>query len=188
MQLQLIALEPPGNVARDLSLYKRRLFSGLGVGSSLAFPEILPLAFAAKAAPPASMALAACWDGIGDGFTSDGLLVIKGILYLALRGPIERLSSRVAELMSGRGGGLYPLDPPLEPGVGFFLCRPDSDPETALSEALVLEPPRADFRDCALVVLDLSFGPDPFAAVAWRETARAKRRTGRPRGATSGSG
>jgi hypothetical protein len=38
--------------------------------------------------------------------------------------------------------------------------------------------PYPAFRDCALVLLDLRFGPEPFAAATWRELARAKRRTG----------
>ena len=46
--MQMIALEPPGNVARDLALFRRGLFAGLGEGSALAFPETIPLAFAAQ--------------------------------------------------------------------------------------------------------------------------------------------
>jgi hypothetical protein len=45
----MIALEPPGNVARDLALYRRELFARLGEGSALAFPEIVPQAFASDA-------------------------------------------------------------------------------------------------------------------------------------------
>jgi hypothetical protein len=34
-----LALEPPGNIAGDLALYRRRLFSRLGEASALALPE-----------------------------------------------------------------------------------------------------------------------------------------------------
>jgi hypothetical protein len=176
VQLQLIALEPPGNVARDLALYRRNIFARLGEGSALAFPEMLPFAFASKSVRISQSELEECWDGIEGKFSSTEILISGGLLYLAMRGPIDKLSLRIAETLGG--GGLPIEKPPFEAGIGFFLCRP-ADPELAAKTALRIGPPRADFRDCSLVRLGLRLGDDPFAAATWRELGRARRRTGR---------
>jgi hypothetical protein len=177
VQLQLIALEPPGNVARDLALFRRKLFARLGDGSALAFPEVLPLAFASEAGPVSPSRLVECWEGVEESFSSAEPLISKGLLYLAMSGPIEKLSSRGAEALGRRG---VPVEkPPFEAGIGFFLCRP-ANPEIASRTAMLLGPPRADFRDCSLVLLGLRLGADPFSAATWRELGRARRHTGRP--------
>lgn len=178
----MIALEPPGNAARDLSLFRRALFARLGEGSALAFPDLVPLAFASGEGRIAgrnfaSRALEACWEGAQGAFSSEGLVICDGLLYLAMRGSLESLTERSAAAFASTHG-----EPPLKPGLGFFLCRPE-DPERALSEALRIGPPRIGFLDCALALIALRFGPrkrpDPFSALAWRELARSKRRTGR---------
>ena len=176
----LICIEPPGNVARDLALYRRRLFAELGEGSALAFPEIAALAFGSIAARPrgrlASLALSSLWEGIGGDFGGLKPILSRGMLYLALQGPLGELSSRASGCLGELGFG--PLrEAPLEPGIGVFLCRPD-DPELALAAALELKPPLASFRDCSLQLLGLLWGDDPFAACTWKELARSPRRTG----------
>ena len=99
----MITLEPPGNVARDVALYRRELFSHLGEGSALAFPEVVHLAFsphlqAPKAKKAFSSTLAKCWAGIEGSFSSGGPLISEGLLYLAVSGPIPQLAARVAEI------------------------------------------------------------------------------------------
>jgi len=173
--MQMIALEPPGNVARDLALFRRGLFAGLGEGSALAFPETIPLAFAAPGDGIEPRALDACWDGIDGSFSSSGLVVSRGLLYLAIGGPLAPLRARAADAFRARAPSY--ADPPLEAGLGVFLCKP-ADPPLALALAERIGPPRASFRDCALVLLKLRLGADPFAALVWREFARSKRRTG----------
>jgi hypothetical protein len=176
--MQLVAIEPPGNVARDIALYRRRLFSALGEGSALAFPDILPLAFASPGTKLSRAGLEGCWQGVDGRLAATGPLLSGGLLYLSVEGPLRSLSSRVEALLDAQSGRQDRAAPaPLEAGIGFFLCR-SAEPEVALREALSLEPPGLSFLDCALVVLRLRYGPDPFMAQTWRELARAKRRTG----------
>ena len=182
----MLALEPPGNIARDLALFRRGLFARLGEGSALALPEIAPLALAplsGRRAPrwPSASTLGSCWRGIEGVFSAGGLRLCDGSLFLVVEGPMETLSLRAAKALDeGR--------PPMEEhgaileglprgGVGIFLCHP-SDQGRALAEAQVLGPPRLDFGDCSLVLLGLSLGRTPFGALSWRELARARRRTG----------
>ncbi len=176
--MQIIALEPPGNIARDLARYRRELFYRFGEGSALAFPELVPLAFRSPPCKLAPGALGACWEGIDGGFASAAPLVSRGLLYLAISGPVAELSARATALFGAAALGDGSDGPPLEPGIGVFLCRP-SDPELGLSEALRIGPPRVDFRDCSLLSLGFRLGSDPFAAATWRELSRARRRTGR---------
>ena len=177
--MQIIALEPPGNVARDLARYRRELFSLLGEGSALAFPELVPLAFRSLPGKLPPGALRACWEGIDGAFGSAAPLLSRGLLYLAISGPVAELSARATAAFGGTAFGDADLrDAPLEPGIGVFLCRP-SDPDRGLREALGIGPPRVVFRDCSLLLLNLRLGSDPLAAATWRERARARRRTGR---------
>ncbi len=178
----MITLEPPGNVARDVALYRRKLFSDLGEGSALAFPEVVNLAFSPHLdAPKVKNAflstLATCWAGIGGAFSSEGPRISEGLLYLAISGPIAQLAARVAEALEE--SGLPQEIGPVGTGIGFFLCRPP-DPEIALRTALRIGYPRVHFLDGSLLLLGLRFGADPFRAATWRELARARRHTGRP--------
>lgn len=183
----LLGLEPPGNIARELGLYRRGLFARYGArscdASAFAFPEISALAFldarpkAVKAATLAR-ALEECWIGIEGGFASAGLFVERGFLYLGLEGPWDRLRSNVDDARSSLGlekAG----EEPYAIAKGFFLCRA---PGAELSE--LPPPPELSFRDCSLAALRLSYRPgsgvqgDAFAAATWRERARSRRRTG----------
>jgi hypothetical protein len=184
----MAAVEPPGNVARDLALFRRGLFAALGEASALAFPELLPLVVApcirsAILRARGAADLAGCWDGVEGSFGSGGLSLAGGSLYLAASGPVAPLAARVAEAL---GAGESPPELPLVPGLGYFLCRP-AQPEAALEEARRLGPPPASFLDCSLVLVGIRVlagpGADPFLAATWSELARARRRTGpsRPR-------
>jgi len=184
----LLALEPPGNIARDLALYRRRLFAGTGESSALALPEVAPLA----AAPlkgrtgsrwPGQSELAQCWRGIEGNFAMTGPGVDGGSLYLALRGPIESLALRARETL-GRGEGAQAeaqdwLDSLLPCGRGFYLCSL-TDPVAAQDRAQALDPPLGEFGDCSLLLLGISLVGKGLRALAWRELGRAKRRTGPP--------
>ncbi len=178
----LIALEPPGNIARDIALFRRQLFGRLGEASALAFPEIVPLAFALPLARRLSTGeLESCWDGLSGAFDSSGVIDSRGLIYLSLDGPLDELRRRATEAF--RSAGLQPWnDAPLETGVGFFVCR-CADPALGREESARIGVPRAGFRDCSLVYFGLRFarGPAPgfearpFSALSWREFARAKR-------------
>ena len=181
MQTELmIALEPPGNIARDLAIFRRRLFAISGDASALAFPEIVPLAFASTASNrPSRRELEGCWAGSGGSFSSGTAIASRGLLYLSLMGPLESLCSHAAKVLNA-GRPVAQTAAPLETGIGFFICR-SPDPPRALVEAERIGLPRADFRDCSLILLGLRYslgpGPEhevrPFEALSWREFARA---------------
>lgn len=186
----MIALEPPGNIARELALFRRQFFARLGEASALAFPEIVPLAFAGSASAssrPGRQELASCWTGLEGSFASASAIESRGHLYLAMNGPLEELSSRaVAAFLAARLEA--PMESPLATGLGCFLCR-SSDPQRALQEAERIGVPRVNFRDCSIVLLGLRYGytgpdrnreVDPLEALSWRELARARRHGVRP--------
>ena len=183
--MQIVALEPPGNIARELALYRRSLFASLGEASALAFPELAPLAFASGPRRLDARALGDCWAGIEGRFSSGGLLSSGSRLYLELRGPLGELCARVAAAL---GEGLASeRSSPLDTGLGIFLCS-HPDPEFAASEAERIGPPRVDFLDCSLLLLGLRYAGEPFSGLAWRELARSRRRTGALRSVSSRRG
>jgi hypothetical protein len=105
----LLGLEPPGNLARDLALYRRSLFSRFGAArgdaSAFAFPELSALAFLDPGpasprplkVPALRGALESCWDGIEGSFTSSGLFVEDNSLFLGIEGQWEKLHARSIE-------------------------------------------------------------------------------------------
>lgn len=181
----LLALEPPGNLARDLALYRRSLFASYGAergdASALAFPELAALAFVGPGAEkgfPRRAALAAaiagCWSGAEGTFASSDLFVEGESLFLGIEGPWEALRQAAIEAcaaldLEAVGGAALPFPP----ATGFFLCRA---PGSALGD--LPRPPRLSFRDCSLVALILRYGADPLEAATWKEIARSRRRTG----------
>jgi hypothetical protein len=201
-RFRVLALAPPGNLARDIALFRRRIFSSLGEASALAYPEIVPLAFAGRrnqamsgdpaagprapgpgkraAATGAARALASAWSGVAGPFELGGLGARGGGLYLELEGPLAALASS-AEASLGRLGIPSLGSEPLAPAFGFFVCR-FPPPGLAADEALglieSLGPPHGRFLDCALVLYRITRSSAPFAAVAWSEEARARRLSG----------
>jgi hypothetical protein len=182
----MLALEPPGNVARDLVAYRRSLFAESGDASGYFLPELAPLAFARNARSSAAhreaarRAMAEAWKGVTGSFSSASTIASRGLLYLGLDGPLELLASKSREIL--RTLALEPCDEaPLEIGRGFFLRR---SPASELATNSLAAAPRIAFRDCFLVLLRIRLGGDNFAASSWREIARSKRVTG-PRGLPS---
>jgi hypothetical protein len=182
----MLALEPPGNVARDIVAYKRSFFSDAGDGSALAYPDAAALSFFCPAPRPSRAVLCrcldSCWPGIEGAFGSAGLVLHRGLVYLDLRGPVAELSERASRALAD--AGLRPLDAdsseakaPFDSSIGFFVCRA-ADPKQGL--AALKRPPSLSFRDCSLAIIGLRWGSDPFAATSWRCIARSKRRTGPP--------
>jgi hypothetical protein len=202
----MLALAPPGNLARDLALFRRRIFSVLGEASALAYPEIVPLAFAGRrgrepaGGPPdrsrvpgprgratavrAAGTIGSAWTGVEGSFELGGLGIRGDCLYLELSGPLEALG-KAAEAALGRLGIPALASAPLAAAFGFFLCRfppPGLAGEEALSRIEALGPPRGRFLDCSLVLYRITRGAAPFAAVAWSEEARTRRLSGPPPG------
>jgi hypothetical protein len=175
-----LALEPPGNIARDLAAFKRRLFAELGEASSLFLPEVAPLALArsrslgALSRSAIDRALGEIWTGMAGAFISGGVIVSQGLLYLELEGPYKALVAEAQKAFVTRAFMPY-YGAPLEAGRGFFLgLSSGSESE----RGIILSPPRISFRDCSLVILGLHFGEPPRMACTWRELARVKRRSG----------
>jgi hypothetical protein len=181
----MLGLEPPGNIARDLGLYRRGLFAAFGAArldaSALAFPELSAIAFL-DAQPGAvkgsamARGLDGCWAGIKGSFSATGLFKEADSLYLGIEGPWNELRARALEACAALGLA-ETREPPYAIVKGFFLCR---DPRAAQGE--LPTPPKLSFRDCSLVALRLCYragpGSDPFAAATWSERARSRRRTG----------
>jgi hypothetical protein len=183
----MLGLEPPGNIARDLALYRRGLFARFGAprldASAFAFPELSAMAFldakpGAVKGPALAHGLRECWTGIGGSFSATSLFAEADFLYLGIEGPWDELRARSLEVCAALGLEAT-KKPPYAIARGFFLCR---DPHAAQGE--LPSPPKLSFRDCSLVALRLSYragagsGSDPFAAATWRERARSRRRTG----------
>ncbi|MGO8694242.1 MAG: hypothetical protein ACLQMF_11310 [Rectinemataceae bacterium] len=199
----LAALEPPGNIAREIALYRRRLFSELGDASALAFPEILPLAIGMRPSeaplPLKGRALErfldAAWKGAAGPFRLGRPALLDGLIYLQTEGPLEVLAAAALRLMGG-AGFRSETRLPVRCAFGIFLCRPPKSSTAgaspsaaeALSVALSLKPPALSFGDASLLFMRFESGSDPFAALTWKELGRSRRLSGRParprRGAT----
>ncbi len=197
--LYALVLEPPGNEARELSLYRRRIFSALGDASALAFPDAAPLAFGLRLrsadSPKAGLAraalepaLSALWKERSEGFASAGGLVeAGGSLYLGLGSSFEALAADAAGILGGLGLGPLAaegaetasgaLSCPWRAGLGFFVCG-----RSSLEAAAALSPPALSFFDSALALYRLEPGPDPFQALSWRTVAEVRRLSGPRRG------
>ncbi|HOX33826.1 MAG TPA: hypothetical protein PLB91_15950 [Spirochaetales bacterium] len=180
----MAALEPPGNIRADLARYRRGIFSSLGEASARAFPEALPLAFAAGPATltparrrRASALLRGAWKGIEGGFRSGGLRAVGALLYLGLEGPVAELAGRIEGSLPLLG--LEACPGPIGAREGLFLCGLPS--EAAAARAAGGEPPSLAFGDCRLVLYRIDLGERGFEAVVWREAACAPR-PGRARG------
>jgi hypothetical protein len=186
-----LALEPPGNVSRDLCLYRRRLFGALAAPSALAFPECLVLAFAIgsvglrRVSGPLRRdpAIGAAWTGIKEDFGPGRIFARGDSLFLRVEGPVPALAASAGVFFESLGASADP-EPPFPPAEGFFLCgRLGARVDSAISAAEGEGPPELSFRDCSLVLMAWEGGTDPLSALRWRELGRAARWTGaRPRG------
>ncbi len=199
--LYALVLEPPGNEARELSLYRRRIFSALGDASALAFPDAAPLAFGlrlrATEGPKVRLtraglapALSALWKGCSEGFASGGLAEAGGSLYLRLGSSFDALAAAAAKSLGGLGLGLLAAEGveaargsppcPWRAGLGFFVCG-----RSSMEAAAALSPPALSFYDSTLALYRLEPGPDPFQALSWRAVAEVRRLSGPRRGRSS---
>ncbi|HET7839052.1 MAG TPA: hypothetical protein VFL04_04790 [Rectinemataceae bacterium] len=200
---RMLALVPGGNVARDLALFRRRIFAEFGEASALAYPECVPLACgclgglprpASRPSTPALRGrgsgpdpLARAWDGIDGGFELGALARRDACLCLEVEGPLLELVAASGRFLAGSGIEAMP-DPPLALGLGFLLCRfpiPGLEEDEALLRVAALAPPRGRFLDSSLVLYRITRGSAPWSALAWGEEARAHRRSG-PRSAAAG--
>ncbi len=184
----MLALEPPGNIARDLNLYRRQIFSSFAQGSALAFPDALPLAFASppvsSPASKRSSIIERAWEGVEGRFSASGLIIAEASFYLKIVGPLSALLANAVAAMAALGcAGTE--EPIIMPGIGFFLCsKPEGkgsvEEGPSLFHEILPDPPALAFVDCSLVLFGLRLSADPFAAASWHELARSRRRSGPP--------
>jgi hypothetical protein len=180
-----IALEPPGNCSRELSLYRRRIFRELGEASALALPDLAFLAWCLPAGKgPASprspgrlrLELDSCWSGVDGSFATSGLASRSGSVFLSLEGSISMIVEHAARAAASLGLDVDPV-PAIEPGRGFFLFR-GADRLASLDPSALPPPPELSFLDCSIALLRFDLGAEPLAVASWRTLARSRRRTG----------
>jgi len=149
--VHLVGLEPPGNVARDLSHFRESLFRRYGLVSALAMPEVLPLAFGEATPARSSVGTALGADRIQPGkLETTSLFAVGPALYLGVGGPaLPWLSSLAASLASGQG--------PFPIGLGFFLAilEEPGPPDAPLPESE--EPPRLAWAVSTIIDLSLRY-------------------------------
>jgi hypothetical protein len=176
----MLALEPPGNIARDLALYRRALFADTGDSSCFLLPEIVPISFARRESVHRATvdgdrrAFDDAWKIAQGGFSSASFIESRGLLYLGLDGPLDALTS-VSQGIISSSISTPPDDAPLETGLGFFFCRRSPSANGSIQRRRA---PQISFFDCSLVLLSIRFGVDPFSSASWREIARSRRPTG----------
>ncbi|MBL8968900.1 MAG: hypothetical protein JNG85_17990, partial [Spirochaetaceae bacterium] len=109
-------LEPPGNEARELALFRRALFAGGGDASVLALPEAVPLAYAgARSARPGlasrRQALAGLWKdyetlaGRRSVFRGGeaGIVEREGFLFMELEPPLAAFAEAAETTLAALG-------------------------------------------------------------------------------------
>jgi len=185
MQYFALGLEPPGNIARELSLYRRELFRESSDTSALAFPDLAFLAWgtrrsgsSASLGSPIALrhALSSSLAGIDGPFALTTVKAFGDCLFLELDGPLEALCQAAGKAIKGLG--LETGNPaPIEAGRGFFLLRIDTLVSGFGLPALAASP-KLSFSACHLALIRLETGPDPFAAARWDYICRVRRHTG----------
>lgn len=178
-----ICLVPPGNVAREIALLKRRLFSMTGEALALALPEFVLLS--AHAWEPGmgrklrrremAIGLEAAWSGIEGGFAITEPSLDSGWLALGLDGPVEALRRAIGPLVEEGAEEAHPAFPIVS---AFLLCPLGEEAGSAML-ADVAAPPRLAFHAAELALFRIRFTGEGLSATTWARQCGARRRTGR---------
>ncbi len=182
----ICALEPPGNVAREINLYRRAYFREFGISSASLYPALIPLVISS---PGVGVQGAARLAGFVARAIEDMDLRFSGTrhhfsgdaLYLGL-------SQGLPELLNFLGSpeiqpvpaecGCPAADSQfLLPGAGFFVCRTDGSGNFPATGDLP-PPPPLSFRDCSVSVYRVDSGDGFRHATRWTLLARTRRKTG----------
>lgn len=172
-----LCLAPPGNVQRDLAVYRRALFAAGWGSSAFALPELAILG-RLDFQPGLRKALASCLAGLEGDFAGaspeagprwdNG----KGEgLYLPLGQTLETLLQRLKGGL-GQAGDLG--QGPCGLGSrGIFLAL---IPDRAAGDPFPIPPaPRLSFHSADLVLLEVSGGSPDLDSLAWAERLRVHR-------------
>lgn len=178
-----LAVEAPGNISRDISLLRRRLFAALSDTSALAFPDLIVLAWgitapgaAAPKLPPSDgirRRLSFSMQKIPGSFASTETLVRDGRVFLGVEGPLGDFAGSASSIFKSLGFEPMP-DPPFEPGVGFFISS-KAELYARTDSRMAIPLPSFSFFSCSFSLLRFELGSDPFSAVRWTTVARARR-------------
>ena len=174
--MAIICLVPPGNVARELSAYKGRLFRALGDPLVRAFPEMVFLAASAwdkayverQRLHSFHSEMASAWVGLDGGFVSTSLFIDSGWLALGLGGPTEELRKRIQGL-PGEAAGL-----PFPAAACFPLC-PVAEGMERLGRAEAERPPCLSFHAAELALFGFTFTGGAMTAQSWSKLAKVRR-------------
>lgn len=177
-KFEALCLIPPGNVARELALYRRELFRRHGIASALEGPEMAVLAlgeagFGDRAG--IGEALRKAWVDLEGSFRTGGMVPCPGGFCLSLGGAFPDLVGRMEGLL-----------PPLarstlfDAGKGFFICG-DRELGAEATERALHEnpPPPLSFHAAEIVLFRLSLseprdgeardGEAKGEALSWKE-------------------
>jgi hypothetical protein len=163
-----LCLVPPSNIARELALYKRRLFESHGLASALLWPEMAILAWVTKESS-GGLSLQDFWKGIPGKFEAGKVKAEADGFYLGLQGAFPALSARIA-----RSPCIEAEVPPFTAGSGFFLCGREGE---GLPGILEQDPPLPfSFHAADLALYRISL-PEvcPLEALAWTRLRLAHR-------------
>jgi hypothetical protein len=161
VEFLLFGLEPPSNLARAARQLQESLYAGWGLVSPLALPALVPLRFAAPAAPaPDDEALRALerelrralrgTDALpAPRLRTGGWAFHGGALFWELEGETGPLASLVERLSPWPASA----PPPFALRPGFLLCLPEPGADLGRAAAGLSLPPRAFFTAPALVLL-----------------------------------
>jgi hypothetical protein len=176
-------LVPPGNIARELSLFRRRLFSGLGEALALSLPDLVFLAMwqgpdprdGRRAKAEARLALAKAWEGLTGAFALAAAAKSGGWLHLPVSGPLGLLRERLGDAGKEALGLPFPL-------AEGFLLMPLAGEGSASGEAagLIATAPAASFHSASLALYRFDVQESGLRALRWSEVLAVQR----PRAAT----
>jgi len=179
-----ICLIPPGNVAREIAAFKRRLFVATGEAEALALPEAAILhawpweAGMGKRDGRRRMkaVLESAWACMEGRFRLAGPSAVSGWLVLAM----EALPPAMLERLASAWGGARPSPPSPLPALPSFPLYRIRDEAGDLAAAAGAGPPRLAFGAARLALLRfrLSDESECFKALAWTGIVAASRRTG----------
>jgi len=178
-----IAIEAPGNITREISLFRRQVFSRTQDASALAFPDVVVLAWgrstSGRAVPAVTSSddlrrrMSKVFQGIPGSFTSRGTAAHGGRVFLGIEGNLELFSKTAASFLDSLGCEI-PTDPPFEAGIGFFISA-DAELYTRARSQLGIPSPSFSFFGCAFSLVRFDVALERFRAVTWKTIACARR-------------
>jgi len=177
-----ICLVPPGNIARELVAFKRRLFRATGEALALSVPETAILlsvpwepGFADRDGRRRIKAVfESAWKCMEGQFRFGKTAVSSGWLVLSM----ENLPPAMMERLSGVLGEEKPSFEAVFPRLPAFPLFPIRDEAGDLSPATGFLPPEMAFSSARLALFRFRLS-EGMKALAWTSIVTVRRKTGR---------